>query len=187
MKNFAFLLLCLISMLSTSAMAQNVENDVIYSENGFVMMTSSVAGKYYTYDTTGLYSADGKTLVAVLYYDDPAYMSVLPGTEKIAPNALRACASSDTNYRICIPTSVKYVYPTSFITSKGDVGQMAIIIVTDEVQESTTSVKAIHDEEGQEAQVSARYNIQGLMVDEPVQGVNIIRMSDNSVQKVLVK
>ena len=183
----SFILLCLMSIFSMSSKAQNVENDLIFSENGFVMMTSSVSGKYYSYDTTCLYSADGKTMVAVMYYDDPAYMSVLPGTEKIAPNALRACASSDSNYRICIPTSVKYVYPTSFITSKGNVGQMAIVIVTDEVQESATSVKSIHEENGQAADVSARYNIQGLMVDEPVQGVNIIRMSDNTVQKVLVK
>lgn len=185
MKKMSLLAIMMLFCLSMSS--QNVENGVITSEGGYAMLSSSIQGKYYTYETTGLYSSDGKTLVAVLYFDDPAYLSVLPQTEEIAPNALRTL-SGDSNFRICIPTNVKRLYPTSFITSKGNFGQMAIVIVTDDVQESATSVKSVHeDDDSSSLKEVGRYNIQGLLVDEPVQGVNIIQMSDSSTRKVLVR
>ncbi len=185
MKKLSLLAVMLSFYMSMSS--QNVENGVIISEGGFAMMSSSIQGKYYTYETTGLYSSDGKTLVAILYYDDPSYLSVLPQTEEIAPNALRAL-SGDNSFRICIPTNVKRIYPTSFITSKGEFGQMAIVIVTDDVQESTTSVKSVHeDDDSSNLEEVGRYSIQGLLVDKPVPGVNIIQMSDSSTRKVLVR
>jgi len=188
MKKGIFLIGMVVCMcLSASAQTQNVENDPIYSDGGFEWRTSVVKGKYYDYETTSLYSSDGKTLVAVMYYDDAAYLSALPQTERIAPNALRAMSSADSNYRICIPSSVKYVYPTSFITSKAN-NPMAIVIVTDEISETTTAVKEIADNPGEsEAHEAGRYNIQGMRIDEPEAGINIVRMSDNTSKKVLVK
>ena len=174
-------------MLSITASAQLQEDGAIYSPDGFTVKTSSIEGRYYTYETTGLYTADGKTLVAIMYMDDPAYMSVLPSTERIAPNALRSLASTETNYRICIPTAVKYVYPESFITSKGATGQMAIVLVTDEVKEVATSIKELNDsEETEEVKETARYNLQGMKIDGPSKGINIVKMSDNSSRKIFL-
>ena len=65
---------------------------------------------------------------------------------------------------------------------------MAIVIVTDEISETTTAVKEIADNPGEsEAHETGRYNIQGMRIDEPEPGINIVRMSDNTSKKVLVK
>ena len=102
---------------------------------------------------------------------------VAPGTTTLASNSCNYDnGNEDFSYTVRIPSSVKYIAPDAFGSHTSSVS----------VYDATSSAKEISvlDDNPQEV---ARYNLNGVMLQEPEEGVNIIKMSDNSAKKVVVK
>ena len=83
----------------------------------------------------------------------------------------------NATYVVYIPSSVKYIAVDAFLTPyvKFESGETEI-----------TSVKSFTSENKDAVEI-ARYNMQGIKINRPERGVNIIQMSNRSVQKEYVK
>lgn len=154
------------SIAVASSYAQNViydngttkvyENGVVYCEGGFI----EKATEYKSNTFKGLYSSDGKVLVNMSSYTYECY--VPNGTECIAKNAFSSCGISS----LYIPSSVKYIDPSVMWD-----GSKRRIIRTYTDTSSAKGIKATEDENTTEV---ARYTIQGVKINEPQKGINIV-------------
>ncbi|MCM1331757.1 MAG: hypothetical protein NC248_04010 [Bacteroides sp.] len=196
MKNLVLLFTVFCACLSVSA--QESTTDYIYSSDGFEVKKgycTALASKYSylkTYISTGLYSKDGKVLVSYIsdYADKVFY--VLDGCEVICSKAFQGASGLD----IYIPSSVKYIAPDalpsnyigSTTNSVGGVRQINIFKgIQDGCKEKNASSAVQTSIADPNATEVARYDINGVRLDEPTTGINIVQMSDGTSEKVLVK
>ena len=182
-KVFCALFMC---TLCHGMMAQDniQENNFSISDGGFVYLDTPVTIDGIEFKASGLYSSDGLTLIKGTYQEvtkssggkTTTYRRIVvaPGTTTLASNSCNY--DNGNNYGVRIPSSVKYIAPDAF----GNRTQSVI------VYDATSSAKKITvlDDDPQEV---ARYNLNGVMLQEAEEGVNIIKMSDNSAKKVVVK
>ena len=190
MKKLILLLSCV--LMAINSYAQLGDNGSI---NGpFVVKSSSVAVRGIAYSTTALYGNNGTTLVSVLYYDAGYAVSATPGTLAIAPNALLKASKTENISHVYLTSTVVTLYPTSLLCNYYNetngygnwVQTQPLVDITDDIDEAT-NVSAPPTKTDETAEETARYNLQGQQLNEPQRGVNIVRMSDNTAHKTLVR
>jgi len=195
MKRFLISLLCLASV--SASFAQEVvfdngttkvyANGFVYSKGGFVEKATRLGN----YTTNGIYSADGAVLVQIRSWIQVSHLSVSPETKVIANNAFqRVCSSTDGAGIIYIPSSVEYIAPGALECGfyRSDLQTVSpAIYISDDITDVTSSAKesVMVDETVAEAKEVARYNIQGAKLEGESEGINIIKMSDNTAKKVM--
>lgn len=112
MKKFLFIILTTISM-SSVAQESITDKDYIFSPNGFIV-------KEYQHPdgsgvSRGLYTADGKTFVKILFSSNKSLnFYVAPGTEIIAERSILLYGFLKRPV-VKIPRSVKYISPKAFV------------------------------------------------------------------------
>ena len=169
--------------------AQVATTDYIYSSDGFVVKTGEITLDYYgqsqKFYSTGLYTKDGKTLVAAIFHS-PDYNKfyVIDGCETICSGAFQKF----TSLTVYIPSSVRSIAPDAII-SRSTSGQTPNGYggIQDGVREKSGSGAVNAPVTDPNATEVARYNVQGVRLSEPTNGVNIVQMSDGSAEKVLVR
>jgi len=150
---------------------QLYSNGFVKSIDGFVEKETCLNNLYYS---TGVYSADGSVL---LYMNASSTCSVAPGTKAIANMAFNRCEEA-----VYLPTSVKYISPKAFESNDANTLRLR---VSDEIEEITVSAR--EHTSSDEADEVARYNTKGMRLDKAERGLNIVKMSDDTTRKELVK
>lgn len=102
--------------------------------------------------------------------------SILPGTKRIAKGAFNDC---DNIVQLHIPSSVRYIPENCF----NGLNKYALIDIKDDAPASIIS-KQVSAPEKEEV---ARYNLQGMRIDEDAHGVQIVQYNDGSAKKILNK
>ena len=186
MKKLILLLTVFFTCLGVKA--QEATTDYIYSSDGFEVKKGVITihcGKGdETVTSSGLYSKDGKILVAAISGVDTFYD--LDGCETICSGAFQA----QTHLTVYIPSSVKYIAPDAIISRSAYSNQTVTNKfggIQDGCIEAPASGAVNAPSSDPNATEVARYNIQGVRLSEPTDGVNIVQMSDGTAQKVLVK
>lgn len=163
---FAALVAMLLYCAPTNAQDNISDNGYVCSDGEFREISVNFRYGY----CTGLYTSDGKTLVGVGSASDGVFY-VAPGCTTIAKWAF--LRQPDNDYMIVyIPSTVRYIYPSESIH----------IYRYDE----NSAVRDISVDPGTAVEVE-RYTIDGRKVGVNEPGVNIVRLSDGSVRKELVK
>lgn len=194
MKKLILLLTVFFTCLGVKA--QVATTDYIYSSDGFVVKTSvfTASDNNYTYKCTGLYSKDGKVLVSAIsadYYSSYDYrFYVLDGCETIASGAFQGVYDC----RVYIPSSVTNIAPDAIVSKVLCHGGSQTYKfynrfggIQDGVREENGSGAINAPAADPNATEVARYNVQGVRLSEPTNGVNIVQMSDGIAEKVLVR
>lgn len=187
MKGRILLIMAAMALASLTAMGQTQITDKGYfmSPDGFKCKDGN------------LYTADFKTLIRAHYaettIDDPyeyqyyGYTSIIEipsGAEVIPSNLIysptggRYASSSGTEMKICryiviIPESVRFIATDAFMSPN-------VLFFSGESSVSTTMADSGITE-------LARYNLQGIRLRSPEEGVNIVLYSDGTARKILVR
>ena len=116
--------------------------------------------------------------------------SYVSGSNQISAQTLTAGENAEVSYTLNLPTYAKlknalqmdqiYVIAV-LIASDGSIANVAKVKVADY---DPTAISGIHTATATEA---ARYTLDGRQVSAPQRGLNIIRLSDGTVRKVIVK
>ena len=115
------------------------------------------------------------------YASDRAFY-VPYGTEVIASRAFGGIVYNLTS--IYIPTTVKYIAPDAFQISNG--GTLAITGISDEaIFPKSSAVREISNDNNEELEEVARYDVNGMKIDENAEGIQIIQYDNGSSKKVL--
>lgn len=166
--------------------AQEATTDYIYSSDGFEVKTGVYNGERYT----GIYSKDGKTFVAAISPTYNGHFYIIDGCETIASGAFQ----SVSDMTIFFPSSVKSIAPdaitvrikyyggTSAWSKRNSFGG-----IQDGVREENGSGAVYAPAADPNATEVARYNVQGVRLSEPTNGVNIVQMSNGTAEKILVR
>ncbi|MCM1093157.1 MAG: hypothetical protein NC421_04305 [Lachnospiraceae bacterium] len=182
MKNLVLLFTVFCACLSVSA--QESTTDYIYSSDGFEVKEMSAKGGY---GGTGLYSKDGKVLVSCIGSNGSSNFYVLDGCEVICSRAFQGVNGA----KIYIPSSVKYIAPDALLSNynsaNGGRPINRFVGIHDGCKEANASSAAYTSIADPNATEVARYDINGVRLDEPTTGINIVQMSDGTSEKVLVK
>lgn len=201
MKQLILLMAVLLTCLGGKA--QEATTDYIYSSDGFEVkegyFTSNETfndGDYSIYKSKGLYSKDGKVLVAALSsysrwstnnnFSSSNTFYVIDGCEVIASGAFQG----KTSTTVYIPSSVKYIAPDAIISRTAYSGQTMTNSfggIQDGCREQSGSGTANAPVADPNATEVARYNVQGVRLTEPANGINIVQYSDGTATKELVK
>lgn len=177
--------------------AQEATTDYVYSSDGFEVKTSvfTVSEQNRTYESVGLYSKDGTILVSAISgnYDDYRHgrrFYVIDGCETIASGAFQGVS----NYYVFIPSSVKYIAPDALISRVDHSGgstpysySNTFAGIQDGVKEQNASGAAYAPTADPNATEVARYNLQGVRLNEPTNGINIVQNSDGTADKEVVR
>lgn len=177
-------LIALVCLVAIQGFSQNViydngmtkvyENGVVYSSDGFVEKTV-VPDSNSNYKSSGIYTKDGKVFVSAIFSFSTSFY-VADGTEYINKKAFYFLKSST----IRLPKSVRFIDPEAFLSYLTDSRNDARMI------DEASSAKEIEFDDVN-IEETVRYNLQGMRLEEPHKGVNIVRYTDNSAKKVVVK
>lgn len=181
------------SLLTCIALkAQQTAVDYIYSSDGFEVKkaikeeTVYVNGDHlttYKYENVGLYSKDGKVLVAAIRCQNSEFY-VIDGCETICSGAFQAFE----NIKIFIPSTIINIAPDAIKAHHGYTKTNTFGGIVDGIKEVPMQQSAtdspIKDVDTTEV---ARYNLQGIRLNRPVNGVNIVHMSDGTTTKQLIQ
>lgn len=198
MKNLILLLTVFFTFLGVKA--QEATTEYIYSSDGFEVkegyITRSSTYEDIEYKSKGLYSKDGKVLVAAIYSQSKSASStyfsscnefyVIDGCETIASGAFQG----KTSTTVYIPSSVKYIAPDAIISRSTYSGQTLTNSfggIQDGCREQSGSGAVNAPVADPNATEVARYNVQGVRLPEPANGINIVQYSDGTATKELVK
>lgn len=102
--------------------------------------------------------------------------SILPGTKRIAKGAFEDCTNI---IQLNIPSSIKFIPENGF----DGLNSHAMIDIKDDAFASITSQQV----STAETEEMARYNLQGMRIDEDAHGVQIVQYSDGSAKKIINK
>ena len=141
------------------------------SENPTGYIGNSWPELFYTIDGVLLWN---RTLVRFPVEDSRTEYVIPNGVERISNGAFRGCKNLR---KIVIPKTMVYIGETAF-----DGSGIEIFSCTDNDEFTSIDVRE-RDVEGRSEQ--ARYNMQGMKIQQPQPGVNIIVNSDHTSQKVL--
>lgn len=173
------LLLLVMTVIFNVSKAQTSITDYIYCSEGFEVKTGDISYSDKDITSKGLYTKDGKCLVyaisgtAINSYNSRFF--VLEGCETICSGAFQGF----TNCFIYIPSSVKCIAPDAFRSN-------ILGGIIDGCKDNNPSRLMPNDELKSEAVEVARYNLQGIRLSEPTNGVNIVRKSDGTSEKFLI-
>jgi hypothetical protein len=186
MKKVFLFIVCCFAALSSFGQSQVTDQGLVYSEGGFkvINMYKSYSDGSRAINCSGLYSSDGKTLVSAFNTYTSGYY-VAYGTEVIAKNAFRYFHGT-----IYLPSTVKYIDPQAFNYLNQNTSYGYSFIIDDAVTkqiDTDSSAKVENTTNDENVEEVARYNIQGQKLDEPEHGINIVKMSDNTAKKELIK
>lgn len=181
-----------LTLFSLIAFAQETTTDYIYCPNGFrVIEVECPYRPGYNDKSTciGLYSADGKTLVqALLLNGYGEYFYVMDGTETIASKAFQYFS----NKRVYIPSSVTAIAPDALTctcipngTGTNNLPNRIVGIYNGAKEYKAT--KVVDRVTFDEPEATGTYSVDGKKMETSEQGVNIVRMSDGSTKKIVVK
>ena len=195
MRHLIFLIM---SLLTCGALkAQQTAVDYIYSSDGFEVKKtikeeivhtdgswpSTGDTKIYKYESVGLYSKDGKVLVAAIRCQNSEFY-VIDGCETICSGAFQAFE----NIKIFIPSTIINIAPDAIKAHHGYTKTNTFGGIVDGMKEVPMQQSAtgspIKDVDPTEV---ARYNLQGIRLNRPVNGVNIVHMSDGTTTKQLIQ
>lgn len=186
MKKIILLLTVFFTCLSVNA--QEATTDYIYSSDGFEVKTGVTYYGQQIHKSIGLYSKDGKVFVAAITSSGSDFY-IIDGCETICSGAFQSYSRSTVYF----PSTVKNIAPDA-ITSKVIIGGNVTHTIynkfggiKDGVREQNSSDAAYAPLADPNATEVARYNIQGIRINEPAEGINIVHMSDGTSEKVLVK
>ena len=100
----------------------------------------------------------------------------------------RDATNSTEGYLACTSSGSNNYLKTSNSNNGYDnwVQTQPLVDITDDIDEAT-NVSAPPTKTDETAEETARYNLQGQQLNEPQRGVNIVRMSDNTAHKTLVR
>ena len=125
-----------------------------------------------------------------IFNDVAIASSYVGGSNQVSSQTLTAGENAEVSYTLNLPTYAKlknalqmdqiYVIAV-LIASDGSVANVAKVKVADY---DPTAISGIHTATATEA---ARYTLDGRQVSAPQRGLNIIRLSDGTVRKVIVK
>ena len=130
-----------------------------------------------SFTSYGLYTEDGSTLVKAFSNGTDFGFYVREGTLAIADYAI-----PENTTRVYIPSSVVYISPKAFRLSPNVLVGVYSGSPTTSAHPSTPSV----DSSNPTSEVS-RYSIDGVKLDQPTEGVNIVTLSDGTARKELVR
>ena len=196
MKKLILLLTVFFTCLGVKA--QEVTTDYIYSSDGFEVkegyLTLNFTYEDIEYKCRGLYSKDGKVLVSAMYSqskgrDDEYFHSsdkfyVIDGCETIASGAFQG----KTDTKVYIPSSVKYIAPDAIISRVASSSMPnSFGGIQDGCREQSGSGAVNAPVAAPNATEVARYNVQGVRLPKPANGINIVQYSDGTATKELVK
>ena len=152
------------------------EKGYYYSPNGFICADGNI------------YTADMKTLVRFGYKGNKesssTYDIIIPKEAYLIPsNTLyhptQYCESgSEENieYKVYIPSTVKWIAVNAF---------MSPFVSFFSYDDEANSVQKL--EQGRETSEVERYNLQGYRLQNPEKGINIVKYSNNTARKEIVK
>lgn len=197
MKKLILLLTVFFTCLGVKA--QEATTDYIYSSDGFEVKEGYLSLNFtygeVEYKCRGLYSKDGKVLVSAMYsqskgnsgyFNSSNEFYVIDGCEVIASGAFQG----KTSTTVYIPSSVKYIAPDAIISRTAYSGQSMTNSfggIQDGCREQSGSGAANAPVADPNATEVARYNVQGVRLPEPANGINIVQYSDGTATKELVK
>lgn len=190
-----YIVLIIVLFTFVIGQAQESTTDYIYSSDGFEVKTSIYGTGSDRISSTGLYSKDGKMLVAAISSSSPfvsAPFYVLDGCETICSGAFQGCSG----FIVYIPSTVQFIAPNAITSKVHYIGGSTKDYfyrsnrfggIQDGCREGgysgSTSTPVV---ESNAIEIS-RYNIHGMKLEEPMNGVNILQMSDGTTEKILVK
>ena len=188
MKRVIFILAVMLSVLTGKA--QDATIDYIYSPDGFDIkegiITVNFINQDRTFSSTGLYSKDGKVLVSAITTNGFGRFYVLDGCETICSGAFQSMTSTS----VYIPSSVRYIAPDA-LNSLGAYGNSNLVNrfagIQDGCYEDNTLSAPSMKRNDPEASETGRYSVNGMPLNGPADGINIIRKSDGSSEKIFVK
>ncbi len=131
------------------------------------------------YLARGLYTEDGSTLVQCYckVYSSWYVCFVKPGTTTIAEGALIAREDHVIDY-LFIPKTVTYIAPRALRSVRD------VVVYDSATRPSQVSPTPSKSDAAEEA---ARFGLNGVRMENPERGVNIVRMTDNTTRKELVR
>lgn len=143
-----------------------------------VLLQQAVDGNV-SFTSYGLYTEDGSTLVKAFSNGTYYGFYVKEGTQAIADYAI-----PENTTRVYIPSSVVYISPKAFCLSPN-------VIIGVYSGSPTSSVHPIspipNDNTSNPSSEVSRYSIDGIKLNQPTEGVNIVTLSDGSARKELVR
>lgn len=188
MKKIFFIIAMLCACLVLNAQENTTE--YIYCSDGFEIkegiITVDFLSQQRTYSSTGLYSADGKVLVAAITNNGFARFYVLDGCETICSGAFQGMTSTS----VYIPSSVKYIAPDALVSiaaygNPQSLNRFAGIQDGCTEDRSSTATRSLQTDPN--ATEVSRYNLQGMKLDSPESGINILQKSDGTTEKIMVR
>lgn len=138
----------------------------------------------------------GKSSVAGLLFNDVALVSsyVNYNNKVEALGAMTRGERAEREYTLTLPTRSELKPALTEAQERGDIFIVALVLdskgyitnaVKATIQEDATGIQGVVS--STEVSEQARYNIDGMRLQAPARGLNIIRMSDGSVRKVVVE
>lgn len=176
MKRIVSLILDVLIVGSIFAQTEITDKGYFYSPNGFTCKDGSI------------YTADMRTLVRFGYNDHRAgyyiYEIYVPeGAYTIPSNMLyhptphhEIRSTEDIEYKVYIPSTVKWIATDAFVFP---------FVSFYSYDDEASPIQEI--DEKQNVNEKERYNLQGYKLQNPEQGINIVRYSNNNTRKELVK
>jgi len=150
-------------------------NGCVICHDGFVEKQARIPIRGGYYYSRGVYTADGAVLIYISETD--TYTAVAEGTKAIANSAFNRCSTF-----VYLPKSVEYIAPKAFESNTDNIVKL---YVSDEIEDYVTSARP--DAPRAEADELARYNAKGMRIEQTERGLNIVKLSDNTTRKELVK
>lgn len=178
MKKFFLFLFALMTLACASSQEMITDKGYFYSAEGFTCKHGNI------------YTSDGKTMVRSGWYSrddwDQHYLvdkliEIPSGAQVIPSNLLygpagEAATGYNWLYAVVIPSSVKWIATDAFMMPR---------VVFFSGESEAEAIEAVTPDSN--ATEIARFNIEGMRITQPQQGVNIVLMSDGTARKQLVK
>ncbi|MBR4388947.1 MAG: hemin-binding protein [Prevotella sp.] len=138
----------------------------------------------------------GQSSVSGLLFNDVALAtSYVNYNNKVeALGAMTRGEKAEREYTLTLPNRVDLKTALAEAQERGDIFIVALVIdskgyitnaVKATIQEAATGIEGVTS--SSDVTERARYNVDGMRLQAPTRGLNIIRMSDGSVRKVMVK
>ena len=176
MKKLLMLFICI--LMGSHAWSQAPFDDRGGVYGPFDVLSQQAVDGNVSFTSYGLYTEDGSTLVKAFSNGTYYGFYVKEGTMAIADFAI-----PENTTRVYIPSSVVYISPKAFCLSPN----VIIGVYNGSPTSSVHPISPTPDDPSNPSSEVSRYSIDGVKLDQPVEGVNIVTFSDGSARKELVR
>ncbi len=177
MKKLLMLFVCALMCVTIWAQAPIDDRGGVYGP--FDVLSQTAVENNVSFTSYGLYTEDGSTLVKAFSNGTYYGFFVKEGTLAIADFAI-----PETTSRVYIPSSVMYISPKAFFHSPN-------VIIAVYSGSPTTSVQPIpptpNGDLSNPSSEASRYTIDGIKIDHPTEGINIVTLPDGTARKEVVR